>query len=786
MFFLLALSLLFNENKCSVRLVADTLPNANQSRSLPEILIKKNIPLARLHGDTLSYAVSAYQRAGMFTLEDLLQGMPGFRVDQQGKIFFQGKAISRILLDGEDLTEERYALLSRNLRAALLSKVNVIQQYQPQRLLRDRSSSDEIALDLAVRDDAKGKWTGTLRTEHGAKGLHQQDAEGVRLSSTAKLLVFANRNNLAKPGVTVKNDPSAATQEVRYRSGPSLSYPGTTSSIPSSYAVQNKDHSGVLVFSCVLNRYSRLQLNWEAASSNLRRSVELHRQFFLGTDSLAFMHNKTRSDLQLHDRTITLRLQRDKGGNTTSVHHLRIPNSIVGSNYVDKRSVPELLTILVKGDHQAFGLEWKQTINHRLQKGPVLQIENELSTNHQFRVASYSIPGTDPRILSTVPDPGSLLHKGRLIGSQWSLHPSPGRWKWHYGIKVAAERIRSLAKNDKLHFDIYKAYSFLHASRSITRKWMQELQLAAGMVFWQDRHSNKIITPVFLVDHRYIYKPRAVERYAFGIAVNRKPMDLSMLFAGPFLDQQGRVVHGVDSISFPTVASVSFDLLRMDLYKGFTLSVNGKYALVNQQPVVATRVGKVTEGSSYIADGRDRVFFLSGQLEKLIHPLSLTYKFNASSQLQKTFQQFNGFLLPVHINHMQYEHSMVSRWSTIMNLSCFQGVTYQQVNALSSIGDLENKVTKKQIGFKLLFTPTSSLFGELSFSRIRYDHLQSLMICDAQAMWHITSRCRVSFSLQNFFDEAMMQESLVNFYGSSTQTTLLNSRRILLGLQYHF
>ncbi len=54
---------------------------------------------------------------------------------------FNGKEVDRILIEGEDLTEKNYQLLSRNLNANLVDKVQVINNFSTDRLLKEVDNS---------------------------------------------------------------------------------------------------------------------------------------------------------------------------------------------------------------------------------------------------------------------------------------------------------------------------------------------------------------------------------------------------------------------------------------------------------------------------------------------------------------------------------------------------------------------------------------------------------------------------------------------------------------------
>jgi hypothetical protein len=140
-------------------LATDTILPGRNTWELPGIVIKRNQPLARASGDTLQFDAARYLKPEAFRLEDLVKNIPGFRVDDNGRIYFNGKEISRIMIDGDDLAGEQYKLLSRNLKALMIDSLQLIQRHEKNRLLRTFGNQDAMALNLVI----KKSWIGLSR-----------------------------------------------------------------------------------------------------------------------------------------------------------------------------------------------------------------------------------------------------------------------------------------------------------------------------------------------------------------------------------------------------------------------------------------------------------------------------------------------------------------------------------------------------------------------------------------------------------------------------------------------
>lgn len=114
----------------------------------------KNKPVLFVIGDTLSYTTSDFSSAQDRTIADVLKKLPGMEVEDNGKIKFNGKAISNLYIDGDNMLNDRYNVGTKIPHGAV-SKVQVIEKDQPVKLLRKNNMSQDIAINFVIKDEAK-------------------------------------------------------------------------------------------------------------------------------------------------------------------------------------------------------------------------------------------------------------------------------------------------------------------------------------------------------------------------------------------------------------------------------------------------------------------------------------------------------------------------------------------------------------------------------------------------------------------------------------------------------
>lgn len=107
-------------------------------------------------GDTLNYNVSQYKAEGDKVIGDIIKKMPGLEVSNSGKISFNGKEVKNLYVEDMDLLQGRYGIATNNVAADDVAAVQVYQNHQPIRALTDISPSEDVTINLKLKEKAKG------------------------------------------------------------------------------------------------------------------------------------------------------------------------------------------------------------------------------------------------------------------------------------------------------------------------------------------------------------------------------------------------------------------------------------------------------------------------------------------------------------------------------------------------------------------------------------------------------------------------------------------------------
>ncbi len=132
--------------------------------------------------DTVNYVVDAFRDTTDLVIADVLKKMPGIEVKDDGKVEYKGKPISKFYIENMDMLQGRYNLATTNIAASDVASVQVMENHQEVKALKDIQFSDNVALNLKLKENAKGTfalmadlgagWADSLQYEGGLTGMY--------------------------------------------------------------------------------------------------------------------------------------------------------------------------------------------------------------------------------------------------------------------------------------------------------------------------------------------------------------------------------------------------------------------------------------------------------------------------------------------------------------------------------------------------------------------------------------------------------------------------------------
>jgi hypothetical protein len=206
-----------------------TLGNANFTADTVVMLESGPVELAELtvsaehvpivnKPDTLEYNADAFKTRINATVEELLKRLPGVTVESDGTITAQGKTVQQVLVDGKEFFGNDPKMATRNLPAAAIDKVQVLDRKSDAAEFTGIDDGQEITtVNLVLKPNARVGYFG--RAVGGAGPAPDADVAFAgskgddprytgalnlnRFSPETQLSIIGNRNNVGQSGFSI-------------------------------------------------------------------------------------------------------------------------------------------------------------------------------------------------------------------------------------------------------------------------------------------------------------------------------------------------------------------------------------------------------------------------------------------------------------------------------------------------------------------------------------------------------------------------------------------------------
>lgn len=189
-------------------------PSQTVQISLKESSIELNevrviAPVVSLKGDTLNFMTSGFSKEGDRSIEEVLKRIPGIEVTALGEIRYNDTPINALYIDGKNILEEKYSIATKNLKPSLISMIQVFENHQPVKALKDFTPSQSAAVNLRLTPEAKAQW---ITSTSLAAGIEAPLFESTPLYDT-KALLFRFASKIQTMNIIRGNNRGASVQE---------------------------------------------------------------------------------------------------------------------------------------------------------------------------------------------------------------------------------------------------------------------------------------------------------------------------------------------------------------------------------------------------------------------------------------------------------------------------------------------------------------------------------------------------------------------------------------------
>lgn len=356
--------------------IANTTQNGTitllaEATTLPTVTVK-NLPII-IRGDTTNYTVSHFSNKADLVIGDVLAKIPGIEIDGNGRISYNGKAISNYYIDGMDLLGSRYNIANTSIPIDLVEQIQLLNKHQPLRLLDSVSKSTNVALNLKLKNKAKNRYIGKVKLGTGVSPLLWDNSLTILNFRKKSQLIASYKNNNTGESLGLELSDNISIQKqgesdaVNYKESLLSTVYRTTPKIAVRRYLFNSTHLGNINMLNVLKNKASLRFNISLLKDKISFESAVNSTYFTPVDTVTIIEKNSS-------------LRNEKKISTTINYLLNQPNIYISNNF-------KSLLDFTDEDIVTFNnISVKQEL-----KDPFYKYSNDLMIKQKWRKIIYTI-----------------------------------------------------------------------------------------------------------------------------------------------------------------------------------------------------------------------------------------------------------------------------------------------------------------------------------------------------------------------------------------------------------
>jgi hypothetical protein len=124
----------------------------NKKNELSEVVVnsKKKVTI---DGDTIRYTVDTIKKIKDYTIEEVIDRIPGVSIADNGQIRYKNRPISHLYINGVDLLEGRYNIATRGIPSDAVKDIEIIRNHNHARIDKGVTASNDVAFNIKIKND---------------------------------------------------------------------------------------------------------------------------------------------------------------------------------------------------------------------------------------------------------------------------------------------------------------------------------------------------------------------------------------------------------------------------------------------------------------------------------------------------------------------------------------------------------------------------------------------------------------------------------------------------------
>ena len=774
---------------------------------LEEVFIRDK-PKIEVKEDTVNYKASAFLDGSERKVEDLLKKLPGIQVDEDGKIKYKGKAVEKVLLEGEDLFDYNYTMGTKNMNVGIVEQVQAIENFTENPLLRNIEDSDKVALNLKLKKN-RMDFSGDGTFGYGIEDRHTTDLNILAITRKLKNFSTISYNNIGENNTAYDYfsfKPSLEDQQSSDLKAPKLINERIFSSgIDNQRATLNNNWFTSLnnIYKLSNRLSARIILSYYIDQLDLFSSNLSDYSFDDGSQLSILQNEEIAKKPEIYDGSLKLTWNSSKTSLLEFTSKWSNENIITNSN-ITTNNQNDLFTKL---DSESFFTKQEIFFTQKLNAKNVIQIKGLFSLNDIPQEFNLN-PGLDflnGEIVQQIEN----LQKSHFSKSHYELGSTllGAKNKNKFQVTASAKYtenslISGLYQNQEILGDEFLndlEYNLLETYiQGFYNLRLGKLSIKPSIeiknYIWE-RNENSLNQ--YPTNNRFIFAPSLSLNYKLNDVMrlfanynyDEKPPQETNLYSGYVLTSNRSITRNLFSDEFQKSHAASLSYGIYDLYNQFSLTASLNYSEQKNNYFSMTNVSENLTSTDYffLPEG-NKNYGGNLNVEKYIPSLQTTFKIGGNYAVSEYKNIVNNSDLRSNKMNSLYIH-LYGKTAFDFPINFQNELKITNFNSKSNNEFEKFKNTTINNSFKILVKPDRFWFGSISLDYFQtstqspneYYFLDTMIrYRTPNKIWEFT------LTGKNLTNNKFFEEIYVSDYYNSTSLQGLNRAYLIFGLSFSF
>jgi len=169
--------------------------------SLQAVVVTSSDLRPHLRRDTIEFNTTRIRMNANATVEEMIGRLAGLQVDAEGNITYNGQKIERVLVDGRELFGSDLTIVTRNLNADMIAKIQLIDSKTKESEFTGIDDGKRIkTLNLTLKEESKKGYFSKAEAGAGLQGYYQMSGILGSFKKSEQLMVLGLASNIGSTG----------------------------------------------------------------------------------------------------------------------------------------------------------------------------------------------------------------------------------------------------------------------------------------------------------------------------------------------------------------------------------------------------------------------------------------------------------------------------------------------------------------------------------------------------------------------------------------------------------